>query len=224
MRLRRGVMYSVLFHLFLVLIFSFINCDLKVTPPEPIELGISTISEEGIFEEEGMAAVASAPEEEGGNIPIDMPQIESPPIEGKETSEIEKENFSEGILDTVLSEIGESGKELEPKVSSSGDESLGVGGKKGIGFSISGALSQREIIKQVIPSYPKGYEERTKVVVKLTVAPDGNVSKLLLLKTGGAVFDNITLEALREWRWERLPVGSKQVYQEGVITFFYELK
>ncbi len=224
MGLQRGILYSVLFHLFLVLIFTLVNCSLNITPPEPIELGISMVAEEGMYEEAGMTAVAGAPETEGGDIPVDMPETAAPPIKGEESA-IKKEHIlSEGIIDTVLSETGEVGKNLDPKVASSGDDSSGVGGKKGMPFSITGALSERKILTKVLPKYPPGYEERTDVEVRITVMPKGGVRKLMLLKTGGAVFDNITLEALREWKWEPLPPNAKQTDQEGIITFFYELK
>lgn len=224
MGIRRGILYSVLLHLFLALIFSIITCDLNVTLPEPIELGISMIGEEGMYEEPGMGAAVGTPEEKEGSIPVDMPETTAPPIKGEETSVIEDDKLNEGMLDTLLSEIGETGKQLEPKVSSTGEESLGTGGKKGMPFSITGALATRKILRKVIPSYPAGYEERTKVEVKLTVEPGGEVKMLLLLKTGGAIFDRITLEALREWKWERLPPNAEQVEQEGIITFYYELK
>ena len=189
-----------------------------------MELGLSMLAEEGMYEEEGMSSAALAPEKEGGDIPVDMPEIDAPPIKGEETSLKEEDILSEGVVDTLLSEISESGKSLDPKVASSGEESLGVGGKKGMPFSITGALSKRKILKKVLPPYPAGYEERTDVQVRLTVGPAGEVKKLLLMKTGGAVFDNTTLEALREWRWEPLPLSMTQMDQEGIITFFYELK
>lgn len=224
MGMRRGILYSVLIHLFLALIFSIITCDLNVTLPEPIELGISMIAEEGMYEEPGMGAAIGTPEEEGDIIPVDMPETSAPFIKGEETSVTEDDKLSEGMLDTLLSEIEETGKQLEPKVSSTGEESLGTGGRKGMPFSITGALATRKILRKVIPSYPAGYEERTRVVVKLTVEPGGEVKKLLLLKTGGTIFDRVTLEALREWKWERLPPTIDQVDQEGTITFYYELK
>lgn len=217
-------MYSVLIHVFLGLLFLLISCHLEVVPPEPIELGLSMLAEEGMFEEEGMSSAALAPETEGGDVPVDMPEVDAPPLKGEESSLKEEEILSEGVVDTLLSEISESGKSLDPKVASSGEESLGVGGKKGMPFSITGALSKRKILKKVLPPYPAGYEERTDVQVKLTVGPAGEVKKLLLLKTGGAVFDNTTLEALREWKWEPLPPSVEQVDQEGIITFYYELK
>lgn len=223
MGMRRGILYSVLFHLFLVLIFSIVNCDLNIKPPEPMELGISILTEEGMFEEEGMSTAAGTPEE-GGIVPVDVPESIAPPIKDEKTSVTKDDKLSEGVLDTLLSEIGETGKELKPKVSTTGDESLGVGGKKGMPFSITGTLSKRKILKKVLPPYPAGYEERTKVVVKITVKPGGNVKKLLLIKTGGEIFDHVTLEALREWKWEPLPSNTEQVDQEGTITFFYELK
>lgn len=224
MALRRSIIYSVLFHLFLALIFLLISCHLDVIPPEPLELGLSILAEEGMYEEEGMSSAALAPEKEGGDVPVDMPEIDAPPLKGEETALKEEDALSEGIVDTLLSEISESGKSLDPKVASSGEDSLGVGGKKGMPFSITGALSKRKILKKVLPSYPAGYEDRTKVEVKLTVGPAGEVKKLLLMKTGGAVFDNTTLEALREWKWEPLPANVEQVDQEGIIIFYYELK
>lgn len=224
MALRRSIVYSVLFHLFLALLFLLISCHLEVVPPEPIELGLSMVTEEGMLEEEGITSAALAPEKEGGDIPVDMPEVDAPPIKGEETAIENDDGLSEGITDTLLSEISDGGKSLDPKVASSGEESLGVGGKQGMPFSITGALSKRKILKKVLPAYPAGYEERTNVQVRLTVGPAGEVKKLLLLKTGGAVFDNTTLEALREWRWEPLAPGVEQVDQEGIITFYYELK
>jgi len=224
MDIRRGMLYSVLFHLFLVLIFSLTNCSLSIKPPEPMELGISMIAEEGATEEAGMTAAAGLPENKEGTIPVDMPDVNAPLIKGEETSVKENEKLNEGMLDTLLSEIGKGGKNLEPKTSSSGSDTLGVGGKKGMPFSITGELSNRKILKKIIPSYPKGYEERTRVVVKLTVNPEGEVNQLLLSKTGGQVFDRTTLEALREWKWEALPANVEQVDQNGIITFTYELR
>ncbi len=224
MALRRSILYSVLFHLFLVLLFFLISCHLEIVPPEPIELGLSMLAEEGMYEEEGMSSAALSPEREGGDVPVDMPEIDAPAIKGEETSLKEEEVLSEGVVDTLLSELSESGKSLDPKVASSGEESLGVGGKPGMPFSITGALSKRKILKKVLPAYPAGYEERTDVQVRLTVGPAGAVKKLLLMKTGGAVFDNTTLAALREWQWEPLPPGVEQLDQEGIITFYYELK
>ena len=222
MAIKKGIMYSVLFHLFLILIFSIVTCDLNVTPPEPIELGISMVSEEGIYEESGMNAAGTP--DEGSIVPVDMIETTAPPIKGEETL-VEKDEISnEGVVDTLLREVEETGKHLEPKVSSTGEESLGVGGKEGMPFSITGALSTRKILRKVIPLYPAGYEERTKVEVRLTVTPEGDVTRLLLIKTGGAVFDRITLDALRDWKFEALPPNVEQVDQEGTITFFYELK
>jgi|GEM_PF-1017588 len=222
MDIRRGVLYSVFFHLFLILLFSIVTCDINVKPPEPLELGISMIAEAGVYEEAGISASAGTPKNNGGNIPVEMPETDAPPIKGEETKENKTEKLNEGMLDTLLSE-GKTGKELVPKVSSIGEESLGVGGKKGMAFSITGKLSERKILKKVIPQYPKGYETRTKVEVRLTVNPNGEVKKLLLLKTGGAVFDNLTLEALRDWKWQPLPLNVEQADQKGIITFFYEL-
>jgi TonB family protein len=222
MAIKKGIIYSVLFHLFLILIFSIVTCDLNVTLPEPIELGISMGLEEGIYEEPGMSAAGTP--DEGSIVPVDVPETKAPPIEGEETLVKKDEILNEGVVDTLLREVEETGKHLEPKVASVGEESLGVGGKEGMPFSITGALSTRKILRKVIPLYPAGYEERTKVEVRLTVAPGGDVTRLLLIKTGGAVFDRITLEALREWIFEPLRPNAEQVDQEGTITFFYELK
>jgi outer membrane biosynthesis protein TonB len=224
MALRRGIIYSVLFHLFLSLLFLLISCHLEVVPPEPMELGLSMLAEEGLLEEEEGASASLAPEKEGSDIPVKMPETKAPPIKGEEKSLKKDDILSKGIEDSLLSNIGKSGKELTPKLTTGDDEGKGVGGKKGVPYSITGALSKRKILKKVLPPYPAGYEERTDVQVKLTVGPAGEVKKLLLMKTGGAVFDNTTLEALREWRWEPLPPSIAQVDQEGIITFFYELK
>ena len=178
--------------------------------------------EEGIYEEPGMSAAGTP--DEGSVVPVDIPETTAPPIKGEETLVEKEEIMNEGMVDTLLRDVEETGKHLEPKVSSTGEESLGVGGEKGMPFSITGELSTRKILRKVLPQYPAGYERLERTVVKLSEAPEGEVTRLLLIKTGGAVFDRITLEALREWKFEALPPNVEQMDQEGTITFFYELQ
>lgn len=224
MEIKRGIVYSILFHLFLALIFTLVNCNTNVKPPEPIELGISMVAEQGVDKVSEMGAAVGAKQEQKGTIPVKMPKVNAPPLGVEKISQEKTEKIGEGIIDTLLSKIEKGGKNLQPKPSLGSDETTVTGEKKGMPFSITGELSNRKIIKKIIPSYPKGYEERTRVMVKITVDPKGAVKQLILLKTGGEIFDRITLEALREWRWQPIPPAAEQTDQQGVITFFYELK
>ncbi len=91
-------------------------------------------------------------------------------------------------------------------------------------FVITGEIITRKIIKKVIPKYPEGVQREARVKVEIYVAPSGEIVKMKLLKRGGAPFDDITLNALREWKFEELPPNLPQKIQKGTITFIYKLK
>mgnify|MGYP000636768635 CR=1 FL=1 len=95
---------------------------------------------------------------------------------------------------------------------------------KKLPFIISGEIITRKIIKKVLPKYPENEQREAKVKVEIYVAPSGEIVKMKLLKRGGAPFDDITLNALREWKFEELPPNLPQKIQKGTITFIYKLK
>jgi len=200
--LSKGIVVSLIIHGMLAGIFLLIIVPVKFVPPEFVEVGfISWRTPQP--EQKGLAPQKT----EGGLLEIpetkyaeeEPPIFEPPPIEKKEIPGIEKITAP---------------KELPPIGEEEGKQP----------YTIRGEIATRKIINKVIPKYPEGYNEEAEVVVRLTVAPNGTIIRKRIVKTGGKIFDEITLDALREWKFERLPASLPQNDQEGEITFVYKLK
>lgn len=116
------------------------------------------------------------------------------------------------------SSIPQGGKEMAP----SGD----IGGPTTAQpFFIEGDAAQRKIQKKVIPEYPSGLQKEATVKIRFTVLPDGRVGEMIpLLKGGDATLEQITMNALRQWRFNPLSPSAPQVNVQGIITFNYLLR
>lgn len=200
--LSKGIVVSLIIHGVLAGIFLFIIVPVKFAPPEFVEIGLISWTPPQP-EQKGLTPQKT----EGGLLEIpatkyteeEPPIFEPKPIEKRESPGIEKITAPKE-LPSIAEEEGK-----QP-------------------YTVRGEIAKRKIINKVIPEYPKGYNEETEVVVKLTVAPDGTIIRKRIVKTGGKIFDEITLNALMEWRFERLPTSLPQNDQEGEITFIYKLK
>lgn len=90
------------------------------------------------------------------------------------------------------------------------------------GYTLSGEIINRTILNKVIPEYPEGLQQNSEVEIRFEVTPEGKVSdNIVIIKKGGAQLDQVSLEALRQWRFN--PITGEFV-QTGVITFTYKLK
>ena len=91
-------------------------------------------------------------------------------------------------------------------------------------FTIEGDAAKRSILKQVIPEYPEGLQKEAIVRIRFTVLPNGSVGQTIPVQKGDPVLDEITMQALRKWRFNPLSPGAGQQKAEGIITFRYELQ
>jgi len=90
------------------------------------------------------------------------------------------------------------------------------------GYTLSGEIINRTILNKEIPEYPEGLQQNSEVEISFKVTPDGKVGdNIVILKKGGAQLDQVSLEALRQWRFNPI---SGEFIQTGVITFSYKLK
>jgi len=200
--LSKAIVVSLILHGVLAGIFLFIIIPIKFAPPEFVEVGFISWSTPQP-EQKGLVPQKT----EGGLLEIPEAKYteEEPPI--FEPKHVEKKEIP-GIEKITAP------RELPPIGEEEGKQP----------YTIRGEIATRKIINKVIPKYPEGYNEETEVVVKLTVAPDGTIIRKRIVKTGGKIFDEITLNALMEWKFERLPAGLPQNIQEGEITFVYKLR
>lgn len=90
------------------------------------------------------------------------------------------------------------------------------------GYTLSGEIINRTILNKVIPEYPAGLQQNSEVELQFEVTPEGKVGdNIVIIKKGGAQLDQVSLEALRQWRFNPI---SGEFIQTGVITFSYILK
>jgi len=122
----------------------------------------------------------------------------------------------ERVTDNVAETVGEA-KETAPS------EDVGTPGINQP-FTIEGDAAKRTIMNQKIPRYPSGLQREAVVKIRFTVLPDGHVGSMLPVQKGDPTLDEITMKALRQWRFNPLPPGAEQKNVQGIITFRYELQ
>lgn len=91
-------------------------------------------------------------------------------------------------------------------------------------FQIEGQAASRSVVFKVIPEYPEERQEQATVKISFTVLPNGLIGEMIPMIKGDAVLEKITLDALRQWRFNPLPGDAPQRVERGVITFRYLLK
>lgn len=99
---------------------------------------------------------------------------------------------------------------------------------RGTNFSIAGPISQREIIRKLVPRYPKWALDRRvsgTVVVRIWVQPNGQVKNTPTVESSSGYpdLDQVVVDALRGWEFAPLGPGVKAENQWGVITFKFML-
>lgn len=90
---------------------------------------------------------------------------------------------------------------------------------------MTGALASRQAVYAPNPAYPPELErlgDEGRVVVRLTVTPDGAVSQVALVRSSGrAAFDRAALAAVRRWRFAPLPEGETGLQSGNLPVRFF---
>jgi len=100
----------------------------------------------------------------------------------------------------------------------------GAAGSAQESFRIEGEAANRQILYKVVPEYPPGLQREAVVRVRFVVLPDGSVGEMVPVLKGDPTLESITLQALRQWRFNPLPPGAPQKEVTGIITFRYLLR
>ena len=95
---------------------------------------------------------------------------------------------------------------------------------KAMPFTIEGDAADRRILAQVIPEYPAGLNKEAVVQIRFTLLPDGSVGQMIPVRKGEPTLEEITMAALRKWRFNPLSAAAPQKNVQGIITFRYELQ
>ena len=91
-------------------------------------------------------------------------------------------------------------------------------------FEIEGQVANRTVAYKVIPDYPPNLQKQAVVKISFTVLPNGRIGEMIPQIKADAQLESITMDALRQWRFNALPSHEEQRVERGVITFRYLLK
>jgi len=91
-------------------------------------------------------------------------------------------------------------------------------------FEIEGQVANRTVAYKVIPDYPPNLQKQAIVKISFTVLPNGRIGEMIPQIKADAQLERITMDALRQWRFNALPSHKEQSAERGVITFRYLLK
>lgn len=101
----------------------------------------------------------------------------------------------------------------------------GSGDANGDGYDIFwGGKGNRKIYSYSLPRYPEGVSKEIDLKLKFTILPDGTVGTIIPLMKADTRLENSAINSLRQWRFEPLPPGQKQLEQTAVIVFPYRLR
>jgi len=92
---------------------------------------------------------------------------------------------------------------------------------------ITGQLAQRGIKYSYRPAYPEWAKRQGtegEVRLKITVTPAGLVQNVTVFQTSGnRDLDQVAVASIRKWLFDPLPENFDQTYQEGIVTFRFQL-
>ncbi|HKJ66910.1 MAG TPA: energy transducer TonB [bacterium] len=215
---------------------SVVESELAETPPEATE------AEQPEPEQQEPASAGGA---ELSDVPVNLPQRRM--LAEEETvvrnRESEKLATNQGASD-MPSRVGRfdsrqpgavnpdrsSGERLTASPQQMAMDSRGISPTTEVGapaetqpFSIEGQAAERSILNKVIPEYPAGVDKEATIRIRFTVLPDGRVGQMIPIQKDYPRLEEITIRALKQWRFNPLPSGAEQSTVQGIITFRYEL-
>lgn len=176
----------------IITLMRFINFNIKTNLADFINLGIYT-------DIEGTLEIPKIDKSEEGKMDFEIPIFGDVPIK----IEDEKMGF------------------FDEKTKSFEEEKVGYGDESEKGYSISGDISTRKLIKFKKPEFPKEEKEPSKVQLEITVNESGEIVKIEIMKTGGYNFDRNAIEAVKEWRF--MPIKNV-TEQKGIVTINFKMK
>jgi TonB family protein len=131
----------------------------------------------------------------------DLPtkKVDKPKPDGKDTRNIGKKG-----ADDLFAGLGDKGR--------------GIGAGTGLGDIEWGGGGNRTIRYKKAPEYPDNVRATSRLVLEITVLPDGTVSRVVSKKKGDPRLENAAIKALKKWRFN--PIDSNTVMiGEVPITF-----
>ncbi len=88
-------------------------------------------------------------------------------------------------------------------------------------YILEGDVSNRRIMKKIIPGYPENIQKNIQVKIRFEVLPDGSVTNMVVVQKADPTLEETSLQALAQWQFNAL---TQDIIEIGTITFIYELK
>lgn len=205
-----------------------ITFSFSYEPSEFVELSFGISEEDGSSGAEGNQI--DKIEEISEN--SDSEQTEN---KNKEVTEVELPESENTAEDNIIKpadddkEVSDKSTEISNKTINSNVSSTGQGneaeGEGSFGFDIDwGGKGTRKIYSFILPQYPEGVKKEINIKLQFTILPDGTVGTIIPKIKADTRLENAAINSLRQWRFEALSPGQKQVEQTAVIVFPYRLQ
>ncbi|MBN1326473.1 MAG: energy transducer TonB [Candidatus Cloacimonetes bacterium] len=88
-------------------------------------------------------------------------------------------------------------------------------------YILEGDILNRTILTKTIPEYPAGVQKNIEVKLRFEVMSDGSVTNVIVVKKADPELEEISMDAIREWRFNSL---NQDIVQLGFITFIFQMK
>jgi len=225
-----GISYSISFilHVIAILLFLLINLSFDYTPSEYVELSFGISDQSGSSGAQGnkISIIKEVPKpnekeqskEKNPEVKeVDLPvaintedeNVIKPANNDKEVAEERTEINTETVVSNTNSSEDGNNSETEGK----------------FGFDIDwGGKGTRKIYSFILPQYPDGVKKEVNIKLQFTILPDGTVGTIIPKIKADTRLENAAINSLRQWRFEALSPGQKQVEQSAVIVFPYRLQ
>ena len=152
----------------------------------------------------------------------EVKEVELPPAKNTEPENIikpaeDKKEVAEKRAELSTQQVTSNSKIVE--------EGNSPEAKSDFGFDIDwGGKGTRKIYSFVLPQYPEGVRKEVNIKLQFTILPDGTVGTIIPKIKADTRLENAAINSLRQWRFEALGSGQKQVEQMAVIVFPYRLQ
>lgn len=232
----RGFLISIAIYLILVFMVSMCEYEPPTLPtyePQtiPLELinfglGDGTGLSKGNLSEEGIAHKGKAPSNELEDASIAAKKspktsnVDDPLLakDIKPASDLSSETGNKDQFGSGAKNIGKATGTQDG--TGLGEKGQGSGAGLGLGEIEWGGGGNRIVLYKVLPKYPPNYNVNAQIKLKFTVSPEGIVTSIVPLQKGDPVLERSAVEALRQWRFNRLK-ENKEMY--GIITFTFKV-
>ncbi len=219
---------SIVFHAALIVILLFVKFSTDYPPDKYVELS---------FGNTGLPGSSGAI----GNQLDDVAQVAKKQEEDQtqaKSEEVKKMDLPKAVNTQTEDVIKTAEKKKEKKLKKTEEDKLAansdinaegkgnrLNGNGSFGYDIDwGGQGQRKIYNYILPSYPEGVQKEIDIRLKFSIMPDGTVGTIVPLIKADTRLETAAINSLRQWRFEPLAPGQKQMEQTAVIVFPYRLR